>query len=72
MKICKDKQNGCAPTLIGAHLYARDGGDGLYVYCLDEDVLVNLATGRSWSRKGYDGNGHRFTDVTDQYCLKRI
>jgi len=73
MNICGYKH----PELIPGHLYQNDSvvfGDEIYMYCKFSGLLVALNDGEEWVNNSDEpfGRGAQWTDVTDQYCLKKV
>lgn len=82
MNICNEieevKEGYQHPELIPGHLYKKDGGiyeREIYMYCKFSGFLVALNDGAEWNtdKKSPFGTGEfKWTDVTDQYCLKKV
>jgi hypothetical protein len=79
MKICTKNHQPpiCSVPLVGGNIYCRvslpNERTSLYLCTTGGDfpVLHSLRTGHIWSsRKETEYTSHKWTDVTDQYCLQ--
>ena len=81
MKICNEteemKDNYQHPKLILGNLYKHNNSQDIFI-CAESDKLgefrlVCIQDGQLWSvRNGFSFYDEVWTDVTDQYCLKKV
>lgn len=74
MKICSIDRDKIIPTWVRGNLYKHEDGE-IYLACIyvGKNILVSVTDGSFWSNlEEFAGKDYKFSDVTEEYCLKRI